>query len=539
MGKNMIFNKKVMLFGILFFFFPIFLVYPVEVSEKKDIAIFGITFYSGNVPEELLGYAGSSINHVFINLKRFNVYGYDDYRMHKGDIDEFIQRIKELRAEKAKQAGTFDEKFGTVIIKGEDFSRIVNSFLVVIPSLSSYTIERKKTEVVSGSTTYVKYTYEVNLVIDLEFINIEEGTREESIRVTGTGSSHDLHMAGRNAIDTAVSILSYRIKQLEAFRIKSGVIKRRGDTIIFELGKNMGVHPGDEYEVMTKQQIGSTERIVELPTGLVRVKKVYFDISEARVVYQKERITEGDQLVEVARLGAQLSLSAGVMKVDIPDMSYDIILIGDTYSGIFNISSDAYYYISLDQKEVKYSPNVGIRITKNLGYRFKGVFDGVAMLNFPLFGGIGELGVGTSFYRRRLSLDLLAQGGFLYMTTFSRDLKPKNFIDKLFTSLNIEGTKIDYNQYPVVSIYGVSAGVKGGAGLTYLIKPNISLRTAINYRLYTPIKNWRIKIEETSGKVMDSVTISSDSEHIYEVEGGMKRVNISGYEVNFSLNLRF
>jgi len=38
---------------------------------------------------------------------------------------------------------------------------------------------------------------------------------------------------------------------------------------------------------------------------------------------------------------------------------------------------------------------------------------------------------------------------------------------------------------------------------------------------------------------MESVTIGSDSEHVYELEGGMKRVNISGYEVNLSLNLRF
>jgi len=284
MGKKGL-NKLAFLFIVLFLLFPSFLIYSAEVSEKKDIAVFGITSYSHNIPEGVLGYAESSINHVFINLKRFNIYGYGDYKIETGDIDEFIERVKEIRSQKALQAGTYDEKFGTVVIKGEDFNRIVNSFLVVIPSLSSYTVEVEQTEVVSGSTTYIKDTYKVNLVIDLEFINVEEGTREESVRITGTGRNPELSVAGRNAVDSAVSMLSYRVRQVEAFRIKSGVIRRRGDTIIFELGKNMGVRPGDEYEVMTRQQLGSSERIVELPTGLVRVKKVYPDVST--LMYQK------------------------------------------------------------------------------------------------------------------------------------------------------------------------------------------------------------------------------------------------------------
>ena len=127
---------------ILRFFLLILCILPpwpllaAEVSEKQDIAIFGLTKYSYDIPEDILGFTDSSIGHVFINLKRFNVLGYGEYRLDSGDIDRFIERIKEIRSEKAKEAGVYDEKFGTIVIKGEDFDRIVNSFLVVIPSLS-------------------------------------------------------------------------------------------------------------------------------------------------------------------------------------------------------------------------------------------------------------------------------------------------------------------------------------------------------------------------------------------------------------------
>ena len=83
------------------------MLFSVEVSEKQDIAIFGLTYYSYEVPEDVLGYIDSSINHQFVGLKRFNVLGYDNYRLESGNIDEFIARIRELQVEKAKKEGTY------------------------------------------------------------------------------------------------------------------------------------------------------------------------------------------------------------------------------------------------------------------------------------------------------------------------------------------------------------------------------------------------------------------------------------------------
>ncbi len=528
--------KRLLLFLSFFTFFTAgSLLFSAEVSERQDLAIFGLTYYSYNIPDGVLGYVDSSINHVFVNLKRFNVLGYGNYRMESRDIDDFIQRIRELQADKAKDAGTYDEKFGTVVIKGEDFDRIVGSFLIVIPSLANYTVALEETEVVSGDTIYVKEAYVVDIVIDLTFVNVREGTQEESVRVTGQGRDLDLGRAEKNAVDRAVSMLDYNIKQVEAFRIKSGVIRRTGDVVLFELGKNIGIKPGDEYEVMTKQEIGNTGRLVELPTGLVRVKKVYPDVTEAKVVFQKEKITIGDQLVEVAMMGLQLSFNAGVMQVGIPDMDYNIQLVGDKH---FIVPWTTKHYVSLDQTARNFSPVVGFRVSKNLGYRFKGIFDATALINFPLFGVIGEAGVTASLNLRRFSFEALAQGGVLYMTTFQQRLNQNYWLVDYFT---VNGTEFDFANDPVLTINGITAGLKGGAGVRYLIKPNISLRAGVSYRLYFPINSWWITIKETGGSRKNSVTIDGDDDNIIEDEnsGGMKQVRISGVEATFSFILRF
>ncbi|RKX90912.1 MAG: hypothetical protein DRP84_12405 [Spirochaetes bacterium] len=503
-----------------------------EISEKKDIAIFGVSSHVTNVSEDLILYIDSSINHYFIKQKRFNVLGYGDYRLKSESIDNFIERIREIRAKKAEEAGVYDEKFGTVVIKGEDFDRIVNSFLVVIPVLSNYNVKDTQIEEVSGSTKYLVNGYTVGVVVDITFINVREGKKEASIRLYGEGTDTDYSAAKKKAVDNAVAQLPYRVKKLDIFKIKSGVLMVKGDTVIFALGEDMGVRPGDEYEVITKHKIGNSNRVVKLPTALIRVKRVYPDHSEGRIVYQKERITEGDQLVEVARAGVDISINTGIMKVNIPDMNYSLVLVDDSFIGTV---LGNHYYFELNQPSRNYIPEVSLSIAKRLGYRFKVDFNGIGMLNFPIWGGIGELGIVTSLYKRRLGIDFGVYGGILYMSTF----KKRIYQEGILPSISIEGTEIDYDQDPYASIYGLGIGLKGSTGIEFVVGRNSSVRATVSYRLYTSIKNWMIHIEETSGDVMESVTIGSDSDNIFPYYGSMKMVNINGLDISIGYNLRF
>ena len=101
-------KKTVLFFTLLFFSFNAGLIYSAQVSEKQEIAIFGLTYYAYDIPDDVLGYIDSSINNVFVNMKRFNVLGYGNYRIEANDIDEFIKRIRAIQSEKAKEAGIYE-----------------------------------------------------------------------------------------------------------------------------------------------------------------------------------------------------------------------------------------------------------------------------------------------------------------------------------------------------------------------------------------------------------------------------------------------
>jgi len=103
----------------------------------------------------------------------------------------------------------------------------------------------------------------------------------------------------------------------------------------------------------------------------------------------------------------------------------------------------------------------------------------------------------------------------------------------------LDGTRIDYNQDPYASIYGLGVGVKGGFGISFVVGRDSSIRGSISYRLYTPIKNWMVLIEETSGDVMDSVTLKSSSDNILPLDGSMKRVDINGFDISIGYNMKF
>jgi len=72
-----------------------------QVSQKKDIAVFKLSYYQWDIPDSVLGGIDEEIRGVFVNIGRFNVLGMTQ-RLEPGDLSGFIDRIKafkEVRAE--------------------------------------------------------------------------------------------------------------------------------------------------------------------------------------------------------------------------------------------------------------------------------------------------------------------------------------------------------------------------------------------------------------------------------------------------------
>ncbi len=122
----------------------------------------------------------------------------------------------------------------------------------------------------------------------------------------------------------------------------------------------------------------------------------------------------------------------------------------------------------------------------------------------------------------------------MYVTSFGKELGrgPGNP-----DHLDIAEERIDYDQDPTMTIYGFSFGAKMGASLNYRIGRGSSFRLGVNYRAYTPIEDWSITIEETSGSSKSSVDLTSDSENI--AGEGLKRVSISGFEFIGGITILF
>ena len=67
-----------------------------QVSEKKDVAVFALSYYDWTIPPAALGMVDAQIKDVFVNLGRFNILGMT-YRLSSGDINAFIEEVKKVK----------------------------------------------------------------------------------------------------------------------------------------------------------------------------------------------------------------------------------------------------------------------------------------------------------------------------------------------------------------------------------------------------------------------------------------------------------
>jgi hypothetical protein len=116
-----------------------------------------------------------------------------------------------------------------------------------------------------------------------------------------SGFSKDDEDAWQSAIDSIPSQLEFEIKKIPIFTLKTGVLEVHGGAITLEKGKNMGITTGYEFEIIRREVLDSG-LTKEYSTGLVLVRKVFEEVSDATILYGNPM--EGDQLVEVPRIGA-------------------------------------------------------------------------------------------------------------------------------------------------------------------------------------------------------------------------------------------
>jgi hypothetical protein len=258
-----------------------------EISEKKDVAVFSLSYSDWQIPNGALGLVDQSIQNVFIELGRFNILGMD-YRLQGNDIDTFINKIKEVKESNVQIPE--EVRLGQETFTEADFNKLVGSFIVVIPVMSYYNVYPEGND------------WEAEIQTTFTFINVEEARTFASFQIDTTGSGENDKKAVKSAVDAIPMQLQFELRSIEEFKLKTGIVDIVGNDYIMQFGTNMGVVVGDEYvSTVTEVLPSGFERVKE--TGLFVIKSVDNEIATASKVYSDGKPGIGDQLVEVPRMG--------------------------------------------------------------------------------------------------------------------------------------------------------------------------------------------------------------------------------------------
>ena len=156
MGAEML-KKILIIFSLLLVY--VSLAFGQEVSEKKEIAIFSLSYSDWSIPDGALGLVDQSIQNVFVNLKRFDILGMS-YRLQAQDITSFIEEIQKVKESNIEVPEAV--RLGEQTFTEADFNKLVGSFIIVVPVMSYY-------EVLSDD----KGGYTAEIQTSFTFINVK------------------------------------------------------------------------------------------------------------------------------------------------------------------------------------------------------------------------------------------------------------------------------------------------------------------------------------------------------------------------------
>lgn len=258
-----------------------------EISKKQDVAVFALGYYGYNIPLEVLANVDAEIQGVFVNLGRFNVLGQTE-RFSSKDVQDFINLIQT-----AKQNNTplpDEVKFGDVQLTEGLLKKLYGAFVVVIPTIVDFKVEKPNNE------------YQARIKTSVAFLNVAEGTTIGMANIETTGTSKETQTrAVAEAINAIPVQLTYEVRKIPAFTLRTQVLQADAFEAKMQFGTDMGVVVGDEYVVVKRSTIGGL--VDEREDGLLVIKDVGPQVSTAAVRYAGPTLKEGAQLREVPRLG--------------------------------------------------------------------------------------------------------------------------------------------------------------------------------------------------------------------------------------------
>ena len=189
-------------------------------------------------------------------------------------------------------------RLGEEIFTEADFNKLIGSFIVVIPVMSYFQINRIK----NGD-------WKAEIETSFTFINVDNYLTFAHFKVKTVGTDKTPRSAVEEASNNISTQLVYELRSIDEFTIKTGIIEVKRSEVLIEFGDNMGVKKGDEYAIISSRILASGHNLSE-ETGLLVIKEVTDEISYGKIIYSKDKPMAGDQLKEIPRLGFDVSVYA-------------------------------------------------------------------------------------------------------------------------------------------------------------------------------------------------------------------------------------
>lgn len=294
-----------------------------EVSEKQEVAVFRLAYYGAPVQEtqasasvkidassievslqgsgdtevdrvfqNAFGSIDQAIQSVFVNLGRFTVSGLNQ-RLVAGDINAFIDALKQYK--EANMEIPEGVQLGEQFFTEADFNKLVGSFIVVVPTVTYYNMQ-----LTDGGN------YDADIAASFAFVDVATLETFAQFEIEASGLSDNRQEAVREAVENLTFQLDFQVRDIDKFKIRTGVIAVNNRTITMQFGNDMGLRVGDEYAVLQTITTpgGFTD---ESQTALMIVKDVRNYDSDAYLLFGEPAPMVGDQLLEVPRLGVEIT----------------------------------------------------------------------------------------------------------------------------------------------------------------------------------------------------------------------------------------
>jgi hypothetical protein len=265
------------------------------VSEKQDVAVFGLGYYGWNIPYETLGSIDNEIQKVFVDLGRFNIIGVTQ-RLSPGGLDQFIATLKRAKESNFVMPEKF--QFGEAFLTEGEFNKLTGAFIVAVPVVTNF----------NSYYDTKNARYQTTITTGVTYIDVAGGGRVlamNKIESTGTDKTNQ-----RNSISSAINSipnqLQFQIRSVSAFQISTRILAASGSEIRLQLGQNMGIRRGDEYSVIDERTLEGFSDARE--AGLVVIQDVGPEVSTGSVLYTSIALGKNTQLREIPRQGMDLDI---------------------------------------------------------------------------------------------------------------------------------------------------------------------------------------------------------------------------------------